>query len=442
LPRSHTLALARSAPLFRPLSPVGRPPTELACAPTTSRKGCRERRRDARSQRQGDDRARPRSGRASWRAKQTPPSAKPSAPKRTRARLERSQGKREPTRPQPRRRQPIPNLARAARLGAQLDRVHVATIDLLMHHGFSQSIGGKVADFYGHIIDQIPRGAAFLHEARREGFKTPQQIAHLIDRARTDEAAFHKLDLIARKANDALIDYDRMSNFEKDVIRQVIFFYPWVRGATRYTARFALEHPYQALNAAGLGQHGEPAGLQASCRAQGRTSRRFDSRSGCKKPAEDRAQSIYPRTNTQEEIRLGLGAMTPKSYNEEEAQRRALESLPTLQRELKLLIQDSHDVGMGNPPPQVLEDLKWVVRLDSQLKGAKTYSERWKALAKVWAERYGDHQFEHIQIRTEGEAKAAFHQLRPEFYPNYAQWHRVVNQAVDQRLEAQPAAVG
>jgi hypothetical protein len=52
---------------------------------------------------------------------------------------------------------------KAARLASHLDRTHVATIDLLMHHGFSQSIGGKVADVFGHIIDQVPRRAAFLH---------------------------------------------------------------------------------------------------------------------------------------------------------------------------------------------------------------------------------------------------------------------------------------
>jgi hypothetical protein len=131
--------------------------------------------------------------------------------------------------------------------------------------------------------------------------------------------------------------------------------------------------------------------------------------------------------------------MAPKSYNAEEAQRRAMESLPTLERKVKLLIQDSHDVGLGDPPPEVLEDFKWLVRINHEIHPNQSWSERWQALSKLYDERYGTH-LAKLKFETEGEAKAAYHQLRPRLYPYYAQWQHAVNQAIDQRLEAQPAA--
>jgi hypothetical protein len=135
------------------------------------------------------------------------------------------------------------------------------------------------------------------------------------------------------------------------------------------------------------------------------------------------------------------GALTPKPYNEQEAQKRAMESLPTLERKTQQLLKDSHDVGIGDPPQQVLEDLKWLVRIDHEVHPDQSWAERWHALVKLFDERYGTH-YSNIPTRTEGEAEAAYHQLRPLLYPNYAEWQHAVNQAIDQRLEAQPAAVG
>jgi hypothetical protein len=78
----------------------------------------------------------------------------------------------------------------------------------------------------------------------------------------------------------------------------------------------------QLINAAGLGQHGEKSGAAAFVQgAEESSPYRFYER--LTKPAEDRAKSIYPRADTQEEIRIGLGAMAPKSYNEEIGQQRA-----------------------------------------------------------------------------------------------------------------------
>ena len=129
-----------------------------------------------------------------------------------------------------------------------------AAVDTVMGEGlFSSTFTGSVKNVsstavnkfsraFGRVTDIPFRRASFYHEARVRGHKTPQQIEDLFKNpAKRD-------DLLATiiEANNDLIDYGRLGPFEKAWIRRIVFFYPWVKGSSRYAGRFVKEHPIQA----------------------------------------------------------------------------------------------------------------------------------------------------------------------------------------------------
>lgn len=155
------------------------------------------------------------------------------------------------------------NLTKAARLNQKLGRKATLAIDAGMGEGFAVSLAGQTtgpltrfnqsaARFYGKIIDVPFRRAAFLHEAHRRGYDTPDKINKLLfDDTLRDERLATFLE-----ANAEIIDYSRLGRWERNVIRRVIFFYPWVKGASVYGARFLAEHPMKAWALDQLGKIG------------------------------------------------------------------------------------------------------------------------------------------------------------------------------------------
>lgn len=156
------------------------------------------------------------------------------------------------------------NLAQAARLVQRLHDDDYARIDASMGEGVARAIAShntgrlagtvdKAAGLWSKAVDTPFRRSSFIHEARKAGHTTPQQIHELLNRAPTDP----ELTRIGTKANRDLIDYENLSNTEREVVRRVIFFYPWVKGSTVYAGRFVREHPVQAAAVGQLGQQGE-----------------------------------------------------------------------------------------------------------------------------------------------------------------------------------------
>jgi hypothetical protein len=151
------------------------------------------------------------------------------------------------------------NLWRSALMHNWLDGWERKMIDNEMGNGLTASIGqlrtgpGELVNAHlgfwiNQAVDLIPRRAAWLHEARRAGYRSKEQVRKLIrDADGGDEQAIEEMRLISYRANDAIVDYERMSPLERAVTSRLIFFYPWLKGATRYSMRFALEHPVQAV---------------------------------------------------------------------------------------------------------------------------------------------------------------------------------------------------
>jgi hypothetical protein len=138
-------------------------------------------------------------------------------------------------------------------------------LDNLMGHGLVGSISGSGAApgqllhatlgrVLNTMVDLVPRRMAFIHEARKMGFEG-DRLKLLLDDRNHSEEMIRMRDYVARVANDAIVDYDRMNPMERAIANRVIFFYPWLKGATRYTNRFIVEHPMQAMGLAVMADH-------------------------------------------------------------------------------------------------------------------------------------------------------------------------------------------
>jgi hypothetical protein len=154
----------------------------------------------------------------------------------------------------------VPNLARAAKLNGHLGPELTARIDTLMGEGFARAISAhgqglaagvvdKAASFWSKGVDTPFRRSSFLYEAKRLGYKTPAELEHLL----TSPDHLQQLVEVTQRANREIIDYANLTPTEREVIRRVVFFYPWVKGSTVYAGRFLREHP---VKAAAVGQVG------------------------------------------------------------------------------------------------------------------------------------------------------------------------------------------
>jgi hypothetical protein len=152
------------------------------------------------------------------------------------------------------------NWIRATRM-----KPHLAPlVDEIMGQGFSAALAAgtqsrisagvqKVGNAWSVFVDRPFRRASFLHEARKAGFKTDKQIEALIRHPRNRA----KLVEVSQRARDAIIDYERLTPVEQDIIRRGIFVYPWVRGSAHYAVQFLRDHPIQAAVYARIGREAE-----------------------------------------------------------------------------------------------------------------------------------------------------------------------------------------
>jgi hypothetical protein len=160
------------------------------------------------------------------------------------------------------------NLKRAAYLSHKIGEKATATLDSVMGEGIARAISAEhglmqgavnfAAGKWSGVVDLPFRRASFIHEARKLGYNTPQKLEQLL----TDEA--HGADLleVTQRATDSIIDYSRLGEAERNIVRRVIFFYPWVKGSTYYGGHYIAEHPTQAAVMAQLAQQGkETTGL-------------------------------------------------------------------------------------------------------------------------------------------------------------------------------------
>ena len=141
--------------------------------------------------------------------------------------------------------------------------------------GYVSSAMDPVAHIMGQIADQPFRRAALYHELRRDGYKTMADIRRLMDKAQAETnkygsgipdnavraettPALYALGKAARAAQEEIIKFGHMPNaMERNVLRNLVFVYSWMRGAGRYFGRFPFQHAIQAAAYAQLGNVGQ-----------------------------------------------------------------------------------------------------------------------------------------------------------------------------------------
>lgn len=149
------------------------------------------------------------------------------------------------------------NLARASLLmaGKGYSRDVQELIKAAAGGGFSRSIGGAkevsarirainnwFADKYGKVIDDPLRIASVIHEAAADGFVTDKELRALF----TDPALESRMVDVINRANDAMLNYERLGPGESAILRRMVFFYPFLKGSYRYATRLPIERPIQA----------------------------------------------------------------------------------------------------------------------------------------------------------------------------------------------------
>lgn len=156
------------------------------------------------------------------------------------------------------------NLAIAARWAAQMPDDLVQEGMAVGGQGYAQSlagadvgIGSKIAHagakFYAHATDAPSRWSSVVYEARKAGFNTPEKFGALI----RDPQYKADLEQIGIRANREVGDYARLGPVEQNVIRRVIFFYPWIKTSTMFAGHMLLEHPITSAALAEVGQAGQ-----------------------------------------------------------------------------------------------------------------------------------------------------------------------------------------
>jgi hypothetical protein len=156
------------------------------------------------------------------------------------------------------------NLARSFRVFSRLHPDTVEKIRQMMGGGVSETlktpgVGGvvhtvsnKLAGLYGKAVDDPFRFSSFLHEARLSGFKTNAEIEKLMN----DPELAETLTRISNRANEEILNYERMGPGEQAVLRRLVFFYPWLKASSRYASYIAKNHPFVAGSSGQLGQMG------------------------------------------------------------------------------------------------------------------------------------------------------------------------------------------
>jgi hypothetical protein len=162
------------------------------------------------------------------------------------------------------------NLTAAVRLESKVGPEYAAITDDIMGQGaVAQAqfegqgavarVSHKLADVMGSKVDRPARRAAFYHEAAKAGFGTPDKYRALLE----DDAHAGDLAEVAQRAREAIVDYGDMGPVERNIVRRLVFVYPWQKGATKYAGHFLRDHPVQAAALSQLGEIGKQQSDQA-----------------------------------------------------------------------------------------------------------------------------------------------------------------------------------
>lgn len=157
------------------------------------------------------------------------------------------------------------NLARTGQLLARGPERLRGRIRAEVGHGPTTAIASETsplkhfASGVGRVADEPFRISAFLHEAARLGvisktrpYLTKREMKNL-EGLFADKAQRPMLSEVRDRATQAMIDFERSGSLERAVGKRFLFVWSFLRGATRYPGRFALDHPIRSAAAIAAG---------------------------------------------------------------------------------------------------------------------------------------------------------------------------------------------
>ena len=118
-------------------------------------------------------------------------------------------------------------------------------------HRFTQGL----AHGWSIFVDRWMRRAAFLEEAQKLGYKTSEDFEKLFNLK--DPASKKNLYQVSERANKAMVQFDNLTEFEKNTMRHLVFVYPWVSRSAVWGLKTMMDHPLKTWTAAELGRIGE-----------------------------------------------------------------------------------------------------------------------------------------------------------------------------------------
>jgi len=162
-----------------------------------------------------------------------------------------------------------PALVRASRWMGKADPELLSRIDYEMGEGSLAALTAgeqgdrlqvmihRLAEYQSKVADQNPRRAAWVFSAGKRGFIKDDQIRKLFDggdEVWKDGITYNEIrGQISEEAEKAMVSFRGMSPFQKAVMTRTIFIYGWMRGATHYAGRTALDKPLRSDLVAHLG---------------------------------------------------------------------------------------------------------------------------------------------------------------------------------------------
>lgn len=115
---------------------------------------------------------------------------------------------------------------------------------------------------YAKKIDAPFRLNAILYEFRQIGIDSPEAIERTVAKLKDPQrsgmsgAQIMKVESAVRRSNRASIMYDGLSQAEKRNVARYVWFYPWTKGAVRFTGHTIAEHPGKTLAGVQIGNVG------------------------------------------------------------------------------------------------------------------------------------------------------------------------------------------
>jgi hypothetical protein len=116
--------------------------------------------------------------------------------------------------------------------------------------------GRNMSALWHKVAEQTLRTSAVIYWLHRSGL-SDAEIGDVLRGAHTDPEAMSTLVEAGRRGRKAMVEFDNLTYYEREVFKHMLFVYPWLRGTAVWSLRTLLEHPIQSAAFAHVGEQTE-----------------------------------------------------------------------------------------------------------------------------------------------------------------------------------------